>query len=645
MKSTFIRKNVLSVNLILKKTVMLEKLKTIGLFAFLLIQLFGYSQGENKIDSLTTIYNNLEDNKQKIKLGHQLFKLAIYEDKTLAKQFAEEQLALSKAINYTKGVGTAYRDLAKYYRYASKPDSARYYFKASVKNFTENGNKERLCTALDRFATFEVTQGNFNKALELVEQMIDIAKELKNGKIITEALQRLSVIYLDMAEFANAMQVTLKSIEVADSMTPKYIFGKAVGLSDIGRIEIHRNNYSQAIEPTKEALQLFKDIEDTKWQAIVLNQLGNAYWHLKDYDASLNTYQESLRIVTALKRQDYVAVALSNMAGIYSKKGEYKKAIQMIEEAQDITLKIGTVSNIINNYGMIGDIHLEHKKNGKAIQNYSEAINVAESVNALDDLYTMYQSRSNAYEKRGNYKNALYDYKTFKVLYDSIFNTESDRYIEELKTKYDLQKKENEIIIKENKIKLLEERKQRAENERLFFIITGLGILAFAISMIYGLRQKMKRNKIEREKLDIDLKFKEKQLTTHALHLAHKNEVLLDLKQQIKSLKTDSNNSRSFQNIINNINLDISNDNNWEQFKTYFEDVHRDFNSKVMKSYPEISNNDLRLMSLLKMNLSTKEIANILNISTEGVKKARYRLRKKLNLSTEDSLQELVISM
>ena len=137
----------------------------------------------------------------------------------------------------------------------------------------------------------------------------------------------------------------------------------------------------------------------------------------------------------------------------------------------------------------------------------------------------------------------------------------------------------------------------------------------------------------------------EKELTTHALHLAHKNEVLLDLKAQLKELKSDSPNSRSYQNVINTINLDINNDSNWEQFRTYFEDVHKDFNANVKRNYPEVSANDLRLMSLLKMNLSTKEIANILNISTEGVKKARYRLRKKLNLTTEDSLQELVIEL
>ncbi|MGB5236435.1 MAG: LuxR C-terminal-related transcriptional regulator, partial [Flavobacteriaceae bacterium] len=60
---------------------------------------------------------------------------------------------------------------------------------------------------------------------------------------------------------------------------------------------------------------------------------------------------------------------------------------------------------------------------------------------------------------------------------------------------------------------------------------------------------------------------------------------------------------------------------------------------------PEITKNELRLMALLKMNLSSKEIATILNISSEGIKKARYRLRKKLDISSEESLQEMVLSL
>ena len=82
-----------------------------------------------------------------------------------------------------------------------------------------------------------------------------------------------------------------------------------------------------------------------------------------------------------------------------------------------------------------------------------------------------------------------------------------------------------------------------------------------------------------------------------------------------------------------------------EYAKRYFEEVHKDFNSNVKIKYPQVTSNELRLLALLKMNLSSKEIANILNISAEGIKKARYRLRKKLNITTEDSLQDLVIRL
>ena len=252
---------------------------------------------------------------------------------------------------------------------------------------------------------------------------------------------------------------------------------------------------------------------------------------------------------------------------------------------------------------------------------------------------------SKAYAGLGRYKKA-YEYHTeYHKLHDEILGKEKIERMNELEIQYQTEKKEKELIIKTNEIKLLEERKQKAESEKLFLLISLIGATALAIAIVYGLRQKMKRNKVEREKLDKDLEFKEKELTTHALHLAHKNEVLLDLKAQLKELKLDSKNARQYQKIINNINLDINNDSTWEQFRSYFEDVHKDFNSKVMRAYPDLSNNDLRLMSLLKMNLSSKEIANILNISIEGVKKARYRLRKKLNLSTEESLQELVIEL
>jgi ATP/maltotriose-dependent transcriptional regulator MalT len=186
--------------------------------------------------------------------------------------------------------------------------------------------------------------------------------------------------------------------------------------------------------------------------------------------------------------------------------------------------------------------------------------------------------------------------------------------------------------------------KQKSKNENLIRILLIIGLL-FSLAAFYAIRQKLKRNKLEKEKVDAELAFKKKELTPHALHLAKKNEVLEGLKQKAEELKASENNQNGYQQLIRTINFDLQDDNNWENFSKYFQEVHKDFNSNVKEKFPEVTPNELRLMSLLKMNLSSKEIANILNISPDGIKKARYRLRKKLNINTDNSLQDFVLGL
>jgi hypothetical protein len=238
----------------------------------------------------------------------------------------------------------------------------------------------------------------------------------------------------------------------------------------------------------------------------------------------------------------------------------------------------------------------------------------------------------------------LNSFKETKKINDSIFTTQRDKATQELKTIYETEKKEQEIILQEKEITVLEE-KEKVSNLQKLLLGGGLGLSFIAFGFgFYGFRQKIKRNKAEKAKLDTELEFKKKELTTHALHLAKKNEVLEDLKQKAEILKTESNTNNGYQQLIRAINFDLQDDKNWGNFTRYFEEVHQGFSTKAKQEFPSITANDLRLMALLKMNLTSKEIANILSISSEGIKKARYRLRKKLHLSTEDSLEDFVLA-
>ncbi len=120
-----------------------------------------------------------------------------------------------------------------------------------------------------------------------------------------------------------------------------------------------------------------------------------------------------------------------------------------------------------------------------------------------------------------------------------------------------------------------------------------------------------------------------------------KSELLNEVKEVL-----DKDKSISESNEVHKlINKGQNQDGDWEDFNTRFESLNKNFYSRLKTAYPEISPNDLRICALIKLNLSIKEMAGILNISPDSVKTARYRLRKKLQLNTEDNLTEFILSL
>ena len=197
---------------------------------------------------------------------------------------------------------------------------------------------------------------------------------------------------------------------------------------------------------------------------------------------------------------------------------------------------------------------------------------------------------------------------------------------------------------------------QRASRNKILTIVL-VSLLIVGISAIYLISHKRKEDKSKLEKRNLEEKEKreaaekelikkQKELTSKVLQLASKNEFLYNLDKEIGSLKSsiDSDVSNTTEKISRMINSDQIDDEEWEQFGKEFSSIHQDFMDRLTSQYGDFSNYEWRLISLLKMNLSSKDIANILRISPNGVKKARYRLRKKMDLASELDLQDFFIS-
>ena len=161
------------------------------------------------------------------------------------------------------------------------------------------------------------------------------------------------------------------------------------------------------------------------------------------------------------------------------------------------------------------------------------------------------------------------------------------------------------------------------------------------------LQKELEYTKIGEEQLKQKLEFNAKTLTTNTLNLIQKNEILEKIKTKAEDVRKASPEDLSarINSLINTANVALNIDKDWENFRIHFEQVHNNFFESLKMRYPDLNSNDLRLCALLKLNLDTKEIATIMDISPESVKVARSRLRKKLQLETSDNLSSFITSI
>ena len=161
-----------------------------------------------------------------------------------------------------------------------------------------------------------------------------------------------------------------------------------------------------------------------------------------------------------------------------------------------------------------------------------------------------------------------------------------------------------------------------------------------------SLESETKINELKNEKLESEIGHMKTELATATMHLLSKNEVMASIRGQLSELTDRSeldNIRQELFKITRQIETNLDRDDDWEHFRFHFDRVHGDFINRMMKSCPGLTPQEIKLCSYLRLNLTTKEIANLMNISVRGVEISRYRLRKKLGLSRSANLQEHIL--
>ena len=161
--------------------------------------------------------------------------------------------------------------------------------------------------------------------------------------------------------------------------------------------------------------------------------------------------------------------------------------------------------------------------------------------------------------------------------------------------------------------------------------------------------KKKEIKELKNQQLQYELRHKSQELASSTMNLIRKNEILLEIMDNITKVTEDIKSNSDSGSLLSrlhkmerSIKQSIDNDNNWKRFEENFDLVYENYLKRLGDMYPELNTSDKKLCAYLKMDLSSKDIAPLLNISVRSIEMNRYRLRKKMNLDREINLGEFL---
>jgi tetratricopeptide (TPR) repeat protein len=613
------------------------------------------AQKQKERDSLQIILDTITDPLTKTKILGRLHELTMFSNPELARSYAEEGLLLSEQIDYLRGVAVGYMQIANYFTNRNENDSAIHYYQIAQSKFEVANSIRGLIFVTHSLAGIERDRGNYENAIALVNKNISLYEnrdttqtDLGDFNLIGAEYEVLGSIYMDKGNYRLALQETLKAARFFNDIQDE--IREADALVQLGNIEYAMGNYASALSYSENAYKIYSKHSDLVYQSYAANAAGLAAAELGYTDKAIDYQYQAIGFARDAGVKSALSVSLKDLARIYIKNQDYTEAKKLLHESLQIAREIDVKLNIASALEELAVIDLKTKATASALIKLNELISITESIGALPFLSTAHEKRSLAYETLNNQTAALKDYKKYHLLHDSIYNIKKSQQIEELKTIYETEKKVVALALQEEEIKTLSQEVEIGTLRKKLYAGGMFTFVAVSILLYFGFSQRIKKNRIARENQEEiykkEIEFKRKELASQTLHLVKKNTFLQELKDNLERINSSPELFKiQFRRIVMLLKKENTDDKDWEVFKSYFSEVHDDFDKKLAAVYEGISEKELRVAALVKMKLSNKEIAAMLNVMPESVIKSKYRLKKKLSLDKDTDLYQYFNSL
>lgn len=391
------------------------------------------------------------------------------------------------------------------------------------------------------------------------------------------------------------------------------------------------NKYDLSIKYNQKALEA----PDANYSAAdrlnMMNTIALSYNSLGNYKEAIRCYDEVIQTAIKIGNRDWEYIAKGNKGMVMLELGKLEEAERLLEEDFNGNLFSGQVGSALNACITLASLKLKNKD----LVNAQKYLKIADSIeDTLGASSKTILTWSEYYSLLGDWERA-YKYRSRAAeMLDSI--NRKTTTLEIFRTREQHSLLQQKALLDQ---KLLEQKNARKADKQYFLIAFSLLVLALAVfGMFFYMKQQ--KQKIVQRHLQERLAESKRELERYVRRVQHHNELSQGIEEHLSRVLPDKEQDK-IRDLL--LQFTFSTDDDWKQFKRLFDEVHHDFIRRLHEQESlSFTPGEIRMLVLLKLEFSNREIAQTLGISLEGVKKNKQRLRKKLQPTTDTELLSLL---
>lgn len=396
-----------------------------------------------------------------------------------------------------------------WYLGTSEPNKAERYGKEAVKISKEIKNDSLLAQSFNDLGTLYLRIGQYEEALNHYSKAVNIRTLLKDTIGTAAVFSKMAVIEEIRANYSKALDINLKVLKLYESVgTDKFAIATVSG--NIAVIIGNMGQVDKALKFNDKAYEISKELNNAQLYATTLVNYANLYRKKEEFDKSLTHYKEALPLFEELNNINSVAVVFNNMASIFEIKNQLDSALFFFQKSLDLRYRLQDKKGIMSTKASLAGVYLKKNKADLSLQFALEALPVSIDLGTKDNTKTIYGVLSKAYAIKGNYLKAYENQEEYLKLLDTLYSEASSKQVAEMATKYESEKKEQEILLlqKDNQLQDVEmDRIKKIRN----LVIGGIIIILLFVIVLVNRFVLIKRQKtiIEKQKEIVEEKQKE----------------------------------------------------------------------------------------------------------------------------------------